>query len=142
MARLEQRPPRDRAVLVLEVGPAWADSYRVGNADVLAFVDRVFAAAARAPGGRARVVCFLTPAPDDALKPGDYTGTQGVVPTRAMNAWLSSLCRERGGRSLDAFALTLGTFSRDGTHYQTRGNSLIAQALLNLLQMPWPGEGA
>lgn len=138
-ADLGSRAPRDRAAIVLEIGPAWADMFSVGNAKIAAFVDAVFAAAARAQGGAARVVCFATPSPDDAKKPALYVSTQGVEPTRKMNEWVAKLCRERGGRVLDAFALTRGAYSRDGTHYQSRVNSMLAQALLNLLQMAWPG---
>jgi hypothetical protein len=138
-AVLGPRAPRDRAVIVLEIGPAWADMFAVGNANIAAFVDAVFAAAARAQGGAARVVCFATPSPDDAKKPAAHVSTQGVEPTRKVNEWVAGLCRERGGRVLDAFALTRGAYSRDGTHYQSRVNSMLAQALLNLLQMAWPG---
>lgn len=135
------RPPHDRAVIALEIGPAWADMYTVGNINIQTFIDAVFAAAARAKGGAARVVCVMTPSPDDSKKPAAFLATQGVEPTRRMNEWVAGLCRERGGRVLDAFALTRGAYSRDGTHYQSRTNSMLAQALLNLLQMAWPESG-
>ncbi len=135
-------PPRARRpVLVAEVGPGWADDFEAGNGKVEAFIDSVFAAAARAPRGGARVVCYLIPAPVDARKPAQFVAKQGLAPTRALGEWVAGLCRQRGGRVLDALPISVGTFSRDGTHYATRVMTLIAQALLNLLLAPWPDEG-
>ena len=135
-------PPRvRRPVLVAEVGPGWADDFEAGNGKVEAFIDSVFAAAARAPRGGARVVCYLIPAPVDALKPAQFVGKQGLAPTRALGEWVAGLCRQRGGRVLDALPISLGAYTRDGTHYATRVMTLIAQSLLNLLLAPWPDEG-
>jgi hypothetical protein len=119
-----------RPALLLEVGPGWAEEYRLDNPKVVDFLDQGFGAA-KAAG--ARVVCYLTLAPRDNLKPPQFVSTQGLEPTRKMNAWVAQLCRERGGVVLDAFALSEGTFSRDGTHYQSLQMSVVAQALLNLL---------
>ena len=121
---------RPRAALVLEVGPAWAEGYTPGSSAILDFLSAGFAAA---EGARARVVCYLTLAPHDPQKPPQFLATQGEAPTRTMNAWVARECRARGGVVLDAFALTLGAFTRDGTHYQGQAMSVVAQALLNLL---------
>jgi hypothetical protein len=126
-----------RPVIVLEVGPGWGEGYVAGSPQVLEFLEAGFAAAAAAaaaPGSiGVRVVCYLTLAPRDALKPLEWQALQGEASTRRMNAWVARECRARGGRVLDAFALTLGTYTRDGTHYQGMQMTLVAQALLNLL---------
>ena len=128
LAEARGHPP---PALVLEVGPAWGkEGYAVGHPAILSFLEASFESA-KATG--ARVVCYLTLAPNDALKPQEYLASQGVAATRLVNDWVAQECAARGGRVLDAFALTLGAFSRDGTHFQTSAMTLVAQALLNLL---------
>jgi hypothetical protein len=129
-----------RPALVLEVGPGWGEGYVAGSQRIVDFLEAGFAAAAAASAasggsdsGSVRVICYLTLAPLDALKPQEWQAVQGEAATRRMNAWVARECRQRGGRVLDAFALTLGTFTRDGTHYQGQQMTLVAQALLNLL---------
>jgi hypothetical protein len=123
------------SVLVIGYGPAWAHidaaNFLPGAPALVEYLDKAFATAETVG---ARVVCMTLPAPIDGKKPSEYVSTQGDAPTRTLNSWLAEACTNRGGDVLDAYALTVGTYSRDGTHYQTRQNALLAQALLNIVE--------
>jgi hypothetical protein len=125
--------------LVVEVGPAWyqpgrpGEVWEAGSPAIAEFV-RAMAAAAAASG--ARLVCFLAPAPDEARKPPHVLPQQGDAAYRAINEWVAGLCGAERALVLDGYALTKGAWSRDGTHYEGRVNAMMAQALLNLMELP------
>ena len=102
-----------------------------GQADMAA---QLAAAAAAARDARARLVCMLTLAPDEQRKPAFAMPRQGDAPTRAVNEYVRRECAALGGAVLDAYALTKGAWSRDGTHYEGKTMGMIAQALLNRVE--------
>lgn len=121
--------PPPTPVLLVEIGPAWAAAFVPGN-EVVKKQMQAASSAARDLG--ATLVCLLVFAPDDAKKPPHVMPMQGTVATREMNAFVSTLCKEGGGVVLDGYALTSGAFSRDGTHYEGKIMTMVAQALLNI----------
>ncbi len=116
-------------VLVAEIGPAW-DDWTPGNA-AIAETLAIAAADARAVG--ARLVCFLVPAPNDANKPARVMPAQSAASARSVNALVADRCDALGAVVLDGYALTVGAWTRDGTHYEARTNVMLAMALLNLI---------
>lgn len=118
------------ALLLVEIGPAWDTSWVPGDGGILAELE---AAAAAARDGQARLVCMLTLAPDDARKPAYVMPRQNDNATRAINAFVRAHCQ---GVVLDAYALTKGAWTRDGTHYEGKVMTMIAQALLTIAAMP------
>ena len=120
-------------LLLVEIGPAWDTKFVAGDEQVRA---HLMAAARAAAEMRARLVCLLVPAPDDARKPEYVMPRQGDAATRSVNEYVRGVCRDSGGVVLDGYALTKGAWTRDGTHYEGKVNTLLAQALLNLAASP------
>lgn len=116
-------------VLLVEIGPAWDYKFIAGDEQLRA---HLLAAARAAAEMCARLVCFLVPAPDDARKPEHVMPRQSDAATRSVNEYVRGVCKANGGIVLDGYALTQGAWTRDGTHYEGKINTLFAQALLNL----------
>jgi hypothetical protein len=117
-------------VIVLEIGPGWADEWVPENAAIALTIKN---AAADATAAKARLVCFLALAPDDEKKPPQYVASQGDAAARAVNSWVRKLCEAESALILDGYSLTKSAWSRDGTHYEGRVNAMLSQALLNLV---------
>jgi hypothetical protein len=124
--------PLPRPVLLVEIGPAWDENWVPAQEGMVA---QLAAAAAAARDLRARLVCMLVLAPDEARKPEYVRARQSDAVTRAVNEYVRSACSAAGGVVLDAYALTKGAWTRDGTHYEGRTNTMLAQALLNIAAM-------
>lgn len=129
-AHLNSRRGLRAPIIVLEIGPGWADEWVPENAAIALTIKN---AAADASAAKARLVCFLALAPDDEKKPPQYVASQGDAAARAINTRVRKLCETEGALILDGYSLTKSAWSRDGTHYEARINAMLSQALLNLV---------
>ncbi len=83
--------------------------------------------------GNVRVVCMLTPAPDEALKPEQYRESQGRRSVLAFNEKMRRFCYDSGADIMELYAPTENATSYDGTHYAAATAALTAQLFLNML---------
>jgi hypothetical protein len=87
-----------------------------------------------------RLVCMAVHAPS-SNKPAQYLERQGLVPTQVFNEMIrNGACLGSNDFVLESFSLTLNATSWDGTHYHQEPNVLLAQLLLNALDVVPPGS--
>jgi hypothetical protein len=82
---------------------------------------------------RARVVCMLLSAPDEALKPAEFVEAQGHRAVDEFNAKMRAFCEGQGADVFEAWAPTVNASTYDGTHFAGATNALLAQLFLNTL---------
>ena len=87
-----------------------------------------------------RLVCMTVHAPG-SNKPDQYLERQGLAPTQVFNDMIrNGACLNRNDFVLESFSLTINATSFDGTHYYQEPNVLLAQLLLNALDVVPPGS--